>query len=67
MNLAVKFWLSETNKPVGMPDAWPCEVKELGESTTLPEGNYSLMSLSEYVAYRAQHRAAYDIWAATQE
>lgn len=66
MNLAVRFYSSEQDSPVGIPEEWPVEVRELGESTSLPGDTWTLLTVAEYSAHRAVHRAAYNAWAATQ-
>lgn len=70
MNLAVRLYgdLSNDKKPAGMPDEWPCEVRELSDGTELPNsGNWQLMSREEYDAYRAAHIDAYDAWETAKE
>lgn len=61
MNLAVRLYGVNSQ---GIPELWPCQVVELGNSTTLPDdGNsWSLMTKEEYIAYLATHQAAYDAW-----
>lgn len=64
MYLAVKKWPNMASCPVDMPAEWPAEVVELGESQTLPSGDYVLMTTAEYEAHRALYRADYDVYAA---
>lgn len=61
MNLAVIKFLYNPDKPEGMPDNWIWEVRELGESTELPEGaGWQLMSLSEYNLHISNYQTEYD-------
>jgi len=67
MNFAVKTYASApADLPevvAGIPLDWPMEIRDLGESTELPEGTgWILMSEIELVDYKAIHRSAYDIW-----
>lgn len=61
MNLAVKFY-QDDNNPQSLPDEWPSQVRELGESTELPEGEWTLMTLEEFEAHKAAHQAEYNTW-----
>lgn len=67
MNLAVKLFIDVTvgDKPTGIPDAWPAEVIELGDSTTLPVGPYQLMTSAQYESYLVAHQSEYDTWRAS--
>lgn len=60
--LAVLIYQFVSNKPAGMPDAWPAEVKETSE---LPNENWLLMTEQEFVAYKSTHQAAYNAWYAS--
>jgi hypothetical protein len=62
MNLAVKLYSNAPSNPLNIPGAWPYEVIELGESTTLPDNTYQLMTSQELVEYRSNHQAEYDAW-----
>ncbi len=64
MNLAVRLYSDASESelssfPAILPSDWPIEVRELGESTTLPSGNWALMTCAEYEQWRADHMAAY--------
>lgn len=66
-NLAVKTYEFVTSKPAGIPDEWPAEVRELGESTTLPDesGEWVLMTREEFNEYKDEHQSAYETWSAS--
>ena len=64
MNLAVLTY-QHVDNPKGIPNAWPAEVIELGNDTSLPGVNWVLMSTSEYLSYIAQYQGQYDTWAAS--
>lgn len=63
-NVAVKFFVSVVDKPAGIPDQWPADIVELGESTTLPDnsGDWQLMTSVELAIHKAAYQAAYDTW-----
>lgn len=61
MNLAVKLYSSTTN-PLGVPGVWPAQLEELGDSTTLPDATWVLMTLEEYNNYITINKPAYDAW-----
>jgi hypothetical protein len=63
MNLAVKFW-SQVPNPKAIPGIWPALCHEIGAATTYGDGTWTIMTVSAYEAYRAQHQAAYDAWEA---
>jgi hypothetical protein len=65
MYLAVKIWQDMADKPDGMPDAWPAEVKELGASRTLPDGPWQLMTYADYLTYKGVRQATYAAWLAS--
>lgn len=69
MNLAVKFYkdVPADKKAWNIPEAWPAEVRELGESTELPGPEWLLMTLEEYNAYRASEMAQYMAWEEANE
>ena len=52
------------DKPAGIPDSWPAEVRELGESSTLPDasGEWQLMTEEEFNIYKGSVQAEYDAW-----
>lgn len=62
MNLAVKLYKDVEDRPEGIPELWPVEVKQLGDSTTLPDGPWALMSEQDYADYVRYHKPAYDSW-----
>ena len=66
MNLAVKFY-SQVANPDSLPGLWPAEVIELGDSSNLPDGDWTLMSLAEFNAYREEHNYLFKEWQAYQE
>jgi hypothetical protein len=57
--LAVLLYEHVTNKPAGIPDVWPAEVREVIE---LPSPDWLEMSEAELEAYKATHQATYDTW-----
>lgn len=57
--LAILIYQYVTNKPNGIPDAWPAQVQT---TTILPGENWVLMTESEYNDYRNSHQAVYDAW-----
>ncbi len=67
MYLAVLLWANTPNKPQGMPDAWPSEVKELRNSQELPSSSWLLMTFEDYKAYLDHRRDTYNQWYATQD
>lgn len=65
MNLAVLLYqyVDSDSKPAGIPDVWPSEVIELGDDTTLPDENWSLMTSEEFAKHLATNQSVYDAWA----
>jgi len=57
--LAVLLYQFVTNKPAGIPDVWPAEVKETSD---LPSPDWVLMTPAEFEAYKSTHQAAYNTW-----
>jgi len=62
MNLAVLLYQHVTDKPTGIPDGWPAEVIELGDSTEVPDETWNLMTSEQLVAYKIANQAAYNAW-----
>ncbi|MEM4379134.1 MAG: hypothetical protein QXL01_00405 [Thermoplasmatales archaeon] len=62
MNLAVLTYEFVTDKPAGIPNEWPAEVRELGESTELPGENWVLMTVQQLHDYQDLHRNSYNQW-----
>jgi hypothetical protein len=62
MNIAVLKYQFVTEKPVGIPDEWPAETINLGDSITLPGENWVLMTDSEYQDYITTNQSSYDTW-----
>ncbi len=67
MYLAVKLWKDTANKPAGMPDSWPSEVKELGSSRILPSSEWILMTKKDYQRYLEIRRDLYNQWNVMQD
>lgn len=65
MNLAVKFY-SQVPNPNNFPGIWPAEVRELGDSTKLPDGDWSLMTKDEYERHVAQCEPIMAEWETTK-
>ena len=63
MNLAILIY-QHTDNPKGLPDVWPAEVIDLGDSTSLPNDQWILMTDTEYTEYLSQYRSLYDVWLA---
>lgn len=66
MYLAVKLYKDVLPKWVGMPDYWPAEVKELGNSRQLPSSEWLLMTYVDYLRYKAERQSIYDQFIAAQ-
>lgn len=64
MKLLVRFQkdLPAGHKPAGIPDAWPAEVREVDDETTVPNGWMAMTDASELEAYKASIQEAYDAW-----
>lgn len=67
MNLAVKLYSSESNKPQGIPDNWPSKVVEIGNLETLPENcpnqeGWILMSLEDFNTHKELYQEDYNTW-----
>lgn len=62
MNLAVLLYAYVVDKPIGMPDNWPCEVRELGEGVTVPGPNWQLMTSEQLQSWKNLHNASYEAW-----
>jgi hypothetical protein len=60
--LAVLLYEKVVNKPAGIPDVWPAEVREV---TELPSPDWVAMSLAEFEAYKTTHQATYNTWYAS--
>lgn len=67
MNLAILKYQYVPYAPSGIPADWPAEVRELGESTTLPGESWVLMTTEEYAAYRAARLSSYNTWEAAYD
>jgi len=65
MNLAIKFYSQVENLQL-LPNEWPFEVIQLGDSTVLPSAEYTLMTLEEYNHYREDNRYLYIAWEDSQ-
>jgi len=64
MNLAVKFFKNLSEKPEGIPDSWPAETVELGDSEVLPDdsGDWILMTSEELEDYKNTIQEEYNTW-----
>lgn len=67
MNLAVRLYsdLAVNDKPLNIPDTWPYQVVELGDSEDLPDDgkSWQLMTKVEYDQYTNDHLETYNTWA----
>jgi len=65
-NLAVRLWSAESSSAAeviaGIPLAWPSQVIELGNDTTLPDNTYQLMTTDDFATYRATHQSDYNAY-----
>lgn len=59
MRLAVRLYATITDKPPGIPDAWPARAFPIGDEEA-PPTNYTAMTEAEYVLYRATHQSEFD-------
>jgi hypothetical protein len=57
--LAVLLYQYVANKPAGIPDVWPAEVRDV---TELPGPDWVVMSYVELETYKQTHKATYDAW-----
>ena len=62
MNFAVLTYEFVSDKPAGIPDVWPAEIKNLGDSIELPGDDWVLMTESEYNTYFETHIGTYNTW-----
>lgn len=62
MSLAVLKYEFVSEKPVGIPDAWPAQIIEIVQGIEVPGSPWVIMSSQELVAHKAAHQAEYDIW-----
>jgi len=62
MNIAVLKYEFVTEKPAGIPDAWPAETRILGEGDSLPGPNWVQMTDVELAAHIAANQTTYDAW-----
>lgn len=61
MNLAVLLYLHDEN-PNSVPLRWPSKVVEIGESTTLPDSNWLLMTVAQLEDHKKKYQSEYDLW-----
>jgi hypothetical protein len=68
MNIAIKFYSQNPNKPAGMPDEWPWLCREIGEATayTSEEGPWTIMTIEQYNAYFEENFPKYEAYQAAQ-
>jgi len=62
MQLAVLTYEFVTEKPIGMPDAWPAQIVEIRSPNFVLEENWIIMTDTQLAAYKAEHQAAYNTW-----
>lgn len=66
MYIAVMMYEKVADKPVGMPDSWPAEVKELGDSQESPGPHWVIMKATDLAAYKAARQDQYNKWKSEQ-
>lgn len=54
--------LSESQKPLNIPDEWPAEVTEVDDSAPDPKDGRLLMDIDEFEKYKEKFRPQYDAW-----
>jgi len=67
---AVKLYSSVVNKPEGMPNNWPAEVIDIGETEELPteypsEDGWQVMDQEVLDTLKADNQSAYNTWYTT--
>jgi hypothetical protein len=62
--LAVKLYGDVIEKPDGIPDSWPAEVRELDEYNSLPDdsGLWQVMTVEDFNTYKLSVKSEYDTW-----
>ena len=65
--LAVKFYaqIPIDQKPAGIPDMWPAECIELHNNESSFDGTWTILTKSEYDAYKLDNQALYNAWYAS--
>lgn len=60
MYVAVRYH-KDLNKVFGMPGEWPAEVREIGNTTVLPDepGTWEVMTITEYWQYKVENVKIY--------
>ncbi len=66
MRLDVKLYSQMTEKPEGIPEAWPAVCREVADDAPVTPDSIA-MTIEEYNAYRALHQAEYDAWKIIQD
>ena len=62
MKLFVTLYQDVSDKPDGIPDAWPAHVDEVSDDTLDPNDGRLSMTLEEFASYKEAHQGAYDSW-----
>lgn len=63
MNIAVKFWKDNPEKPLDFPDMYPWECREIGEATEFgAPGEWTIMSKESYEAYHKEAESLKQAW-----
>lgn len=65
MRLAVLKYQYVSN-PLSIPDEWPSEVIEIGDSDPAPGEDWVIMTMAEFADHKATHQEDYNTWLATQ-
>lgn len=66
MKLNILLYSSAPN-PLGIPGAWPAQIKEVPDNAPAPAAPWQQMTAQQYQSYIAAHQSEYDAWATAQQ